>query len=349
MKNPSLLALATLLIALPAAAQIPLEVIRVTAPAELRSSQGLSSSVQAHNSVDEGDRVITGSNGRASLQFAQQSMITLGENSELYIHSADPPDVGQGAVMRVQLAHGDLQIDARPAEGALPQDFRINLGSLTMRVLGGYVWATADDKGETICLLEGAVEINNGAARHRLDGRNDCLGHRLDSNEVRIMTSTPEVMQALLARTAFDAQKSLAMSALPQHQAMAPANRPKIVEQQQRAVPKQIARPVPPDAPAATAPPKSTTATAAASSPAAGGWTVVVASLSDADAAERMKRKLAGDGLDAALQASSADPTRKQVIIGNYADQAGARREAAKLKTQARFKSAWVTRRSSEN
>lgn len=349
MKNPSLLALAALLIALPAAAQIPLEVIRATPPVELRNSQGLSSSIQAHNSVDEGDRVITGANGRLSLQFAQQSMITLGENSELYIHSADPPDVGQGAVMRVQLAHGDLQIDARPAEGALPQDFRINIGVLTMRVLGGYVWATADNEGETICLLEGAVEINNGAAQHRLDGRNDCLGHRLDSNEVRIMTSTPEVMQALLARTAFDAQKSLAMSALPQHQAMAPANRSKIVAQQ-RAVPAQISRPVasapPPDAPIKAISPKKATASSSSS---AGNWTVVVASLNDTDAAERMKRQLVGDGLDAALQASSADPTRKQVIIGNYSDQADARREVAKLKSQARFKSAWVTRRNSEN
>jgi hypothetical protein len=347
MKNASLLALVALLIALPAAAQIPLEVIRVTPPAELRSSQGLSSPIQAHNSVDEGDRVITGSDGRLSLQFAQQSMITLGENSELYIHSADPPDIGQGAVMRVQLGHGDLQIDARPAEGALPQDFRINLGSLTMRILGGYVWATADDKGETICLLEGAVEINNGTVRHRLDGRNDCLGHRLDSNEVRIMTSTPEVMQALLARTAFDASKRVAMSALPQHQAMAPANRPKTVTAQ-RAVPAEIARPADDSEPAA-APTKSKSAKKTGQASGGGGWTVVVASLNDAAAAERLKRQLAGDGLDSALQPSSADPTRQQVVVGNYADQADARREAAKLKTQARFKSAWVTRRSSEN
>jgi hypothetical protein len=346
MKKTSLMALAALLTALPAAAQIPLEVIRVTAPVELRT-QGLSSSIQPHNSVDEGDRVVTGRNGRASLQFAQQSMITLGENSELYIHSADPPDAGQGAVMRMQLTHGDLLLDARSTENVPPQDFRINLGSLTVRVLGGYVWATTDDSGETLCLLEGAAEITNGDTKHRLDGRNDCLGHRLDTNEVRIMTSTPEVMQALLARTAFDAPKGVAASALPQHLAMAPANRTKAMERRTlpNTRPIAIAAPAPDAAPAkAVASRKSSLATITA--PSGGGWTVVVASLNDADAAEHMKRQLAGEGLDAALQASAADPTRKQVIIGNYNNRTDAQREAGKLKAQARFKSAWVSHRS---
>lgn len=327
MKKFSPLALLALLLALPAAAEIPLESIRVASPAELRNL-GTATPLEPHAAVDEGDRIITGSGGRISLQFAQQSMITLGENSELYIHSADPPDVGQGAVMRIQLPHGDLLVDARSTENVPPQDFRINIGSLSARVLGGHLWATADSEGETLCLLDGAAEINNGEDRHRLDGSNDCLGHRLDSNEVRIMTSTPEVMQPLLARTAFDMPKNIAMAALPQHLAMAASNRPRIAAAQPIAV--QQPRPATP-APKAAAPAQPD------------GWTVVVASLSDAQAAEKMKNKLAREGLHAHLQISTADPTRQQVIIGSYKTQSDARKFAAKLKTQARFKGAWIT------
>lgn len=334
MRYHRLLALTALLIALPAAADIPLQSVRVTLPAELRS-QGQTTTLQPHTAVDEGDRIITGDGGRISLQFAEQSTITLGENSELYVHSADPPDAGQGAVMRLQLAHGDLQVDARTAENVPPQDFRLNIGALTVRVVGGHIWATADDKGETLCLLDGTVDISNGDERRRLDGRNDCLGHRLDSGEVRIVTSTPEVMQALLARTAFDAPKGTARAALPQHLAMAPANRPKASTQQRSAV-----------APASHADANaSTTSPAKTASPSSGGWTVVVASLADAQAAERMKNKLAGEGLHSSLQSSTADATRQQVIIGDYKTQAEARRYAATLKTQGRFKGAWVTRR----
>lgn len=330
MRYHRLLAFTALLIALPAAADIPLQSVRVTLPAELRS-QGQTTTLQPHTAVDEGDRIITGAGGRISLQFAEQSTITLGENSELYVHSADPPDTGQGAVMRLQMAHGDLQVDARAAENVPPQDFRLNIGSLTVRVVGGHIWATADDKGETLCLLDGTAEINNGEERHRLDGRNDCLGHRLDSGEVRIMTSTPEVMQALLARTAFDAPKGIARSALPQHLAMAPVTRIKASAQRRAAVTHSNA-----PAPAVAPPVKS-------ASP--GGWTVVVASLADAQAAERMKNRLAGEGLHSSLQPSAADATRQQVIIGNYKTQEEARRFAAKLKTQGRFKGAWITHR----
>ena len=337
MRYHRLFAFAALLVVLPATAEIPLRSVRVALPAELRS-QGQTTTIQQQTAVDEGDRIITGDGGRVSLQFAEQSMIMLGENSELYVHSADPPDVGQGAVMRLQLAHGDLQVDARPTENVLPQDFRLNIGSLAVRVLGGHVWATADDKGETLCLLDGAAEIDNGEEHHRLDGRNDCLGHRLDSGEVRIMTSTPEVIQALLARTSFDAPKGIARSALPQHLAMAAVNRPKADTRHTAAaaLPKASA------APMATAPPAENIAP-----PTTDGWTVVVASLADAQAAERMKNKLAGEGLHSSLQPSAADATRQQVIIGNYKTQAEARRFAAKLKTQVRYKGAWVTRRNS--
>lgn len=329
MKKFSPLALCALLMALPAAAEIPLESIRVTAPAEMRR-EGQTAALEPHAAVDEGDRIITGNGGRASLQFAQQSMMTLGENSELYIHSADPPDVGQGAVMRMQLAHGDLQVDARSAEGMPPQDFRINIGTLNARILGGHLWATADDQGETLCLLDGAAEITNGDDRHRLDGANDCLGHRLDSNEVRIMTSTPEIMQGLLARTAFDTPKGLAASILPEHLAMAPVNR----------LHPTASRPV--VAQSSTAPATKPTSKAQAA-PSSDGWTVVVASLSDTQAAEKMKQKLAREGLHSSLQPSAADPTRQQVIIGTYKNQNEARQFAAKLKQQARFKGAWVT------
>lgn len=338
MKKLSPLALSCLLIALPASAEIPLETIRVTAPAELRS-QGQSAALEPHAAVDEGDRIITGQGGRASLQFAGQSMITLGENSELYIHSADPPDLGQGAVMRMQLAHGDLQVDARTTESTPPQDFRINIGALSARILGGHLWATADDQGETLCLLDGAAEINNGEDQHRLDGRNDCLGHRLDSNEVRIVTSTPEIMQSLLARTAFDAPNAATTAALPPHLAMAPASRAKSGATN----PPPSAQPAKPAA-SASAVPK-----APAKAHVAAGWTIVVASLADAQAAENLKRKLAREGLHSDLQPSAADPTRQQVVIGQYKSQEEARQQAAKLKLKARFKGAWITQYRGQN
>jgi hypothetical protein len=171
-----LLVITLLATALPATAQIPLESVQVVPPASI-IHDGARAGLRSRQLVAAGDNVQTGGNGTANLRFAGDGVLTLGNASQLFIHSAEPAIPGRGALLRLQLLHGELALEAYPAANTLPQDYRLNLGPLRVRALGADLWAFASDGGEAVCLRQGALEVVGDAGSQRLDVPGDCLLH----------------------------------------------------------------------------------------------------------------------------------------------------------------------------
>ena len=190
--------LATL--AQPAWATIPLVPVGISPPAQLiRDNRAVS--LQAHQSLDEGDIIKTGNNASVMMYFADDGVITLGSNSYLFAHSASPPILGRGAVLRIQLLRGELTLDAYPAGKSVPKDYRLNIGPLRIRALGADLWAHTNSKSETVCLHQGAVEITGTAGDQRLDIPGQCLQHQANGSLHILEGAETELKNRLLGTT----------------------------------------------------------------------------------------------------------------------------------------------------
>jgi hypothetical protein len=180
-------------------AQIPLETEEVVLPAQLEHD-GRTVTLLPRKPVAEGDTIRTGDRASVNLRFARDGVITLGNASQLFIHSAAPASPGRGALLRLQLLRGELTLDAYPASHTFAQDYRLNLGPLRVRALGADLWAYASDAGEAICLRQGALEITGEAGEQRLDLPGQCLQHSA-GGEPKLVQATETDLKAHLLGT----------------------------------------------------------------------------------------------------------------------------------------------------
>lgn len=188
-----------------AAGRLPVDALRVALPAQYERG-GSAANLLPKQQLESGDVVRTGDNGRIMLSFAALSTLTLGGDAELLLHSADPPSRGRGALLRLKLSRGALRVEARPKPNLPPQDIRLNVGRLKLRIYGSEVWTEVSERGETVCLLSGAIEIIGPIGDERLDLPNECL---VVSNENRRMVLKPgDALSRKLARTAFGAEQN---------------------------------------------------------------------------------------------------------------------------------------------
>jgi hypothetical protein len=280
------------------------------------------------------------------------SLLTLGADAELFLHSADPPDAGRGALLRAQLVRGALRVDGRPKSGLPPQDLRLNLGQLRLRVFGAEVWMERSASAETVCLLSGAVEIQSSAGPERLDAPGDCLLFGAHGRRLHVRPDGEETLARKLVRTAF-AEDYVTRIAAEQAPAAAPA---------QAAPPGTEAAPVP--APAAIPPPPAPSAPRGAApggavglppAPAAGaagpgrrepasGWTVVVASFPEQPAAEAEAARLRALGLQPTVRSRTDQGiTKYRVTLGAFAAKEEARAYGVQVQGRHALASFWLT------
>ncbi|HVT36164.1 MAG TPA: hypothetical protein VHE37_11285, partial [Nevskiaceae bacterium] len=193
-----------------ALAALPLQVQRVAAPAQLLHA-GKKTLLTPRKPIEAGDRLVVGHIGRVGLRLVPSGELLLGEDSELFVHSAEPGTAGGGTVVRLALTHGSLHLDSLPRDGQPAEDMRLNVGTLRVRVLGAEVWAGAEPGvAETVCLLQGTVDIATDFGNEHLDTPGDCL--RFGANHVRMLLR-PEndgVLARKLARTTFAGDPPLA-------------------------------------------------------------------------------------------------------------------------------------------
>lgn len=290
------------------AQRLPMAAMRVAEPVELRRGEEVSA-LRSGSPLLADDRIVTGPQGRAALQLAGGGQLRLGGDSALRLHSADAPDAGIGGVARMVLERGALRLDAR---APLPQDYRLNVGRLRLRVYGGEAWTELGARGENVCLLSGAVEIVTESGTERLDQPGACLLFGHSGNRLPVQADTGEALARKLLRTAFadDVNARFEADQTP------PAPGPPVTYEV-----------LPPAAAAAT--PR---------------WTLVLASFPDAASAEAAAQRWSATGETLQVRRSdSPSGARYRLTLGEYGELAAARAALTELRSRHRDAGeAWV-------
>lgn len=296
-----------LLPALPAAAADGLVALRVAPPVTLLRG-GEPQSFVADLAIRDGDGIRTGNNARAALQLDRGSIVTLGDDAELYVHSVDAAR-GRAALARMVLNRGALRVDAITIPGLGSQDFRINAGRLRVRIYGAEAFIELNQDSESVCLLRGAIEVQAGDGKQaRVDDPGDCLALDRGGNLMRIQPN-PQTLLARLDATDFDRRH---YSAPPQAAAQASTVKPSAAKPPQAA-------------------------------PAPGTWTVVIGSFGDAESATLEAAALREQGYAAEVHTATREgQVLNRIGIGRFDSADAARAYAQTLKQRMQISNAWI-------
>jgi len=314
MRTLAALALAAASHASAAAERLPLDAVRIAAPVELRRGEQVIDLGRGAPLL-AGDRIVTAPQGRIALRLAGGGQLRLGGDSALYLHSAEAPEIGRGGIARLVLERGALRLDARVPSPQLPQDYRLNIGRLHLRVFGSEAWAELTPRGENICLLSGALEIDSDAGAERLDQPGQCVLFGSGGNRLLVQADTGEALPRKLLRTAFagDIDARFAADRAPATKPVAPA------PAAAAALPEAAAAaPTPGTAPAAARP----------------RWTLVLASFPDAAAAEAAVQRWQARGETPQLRRSETPSgARYRLTQGEFEELGEARAALARLRS----------------
>lgn len=300
---------------------LPLAVSRVAPTAELRRGDDILE-LRSRVALHPEDRIVTGPQGRVALQLYGGGALRLGGDSTLRLHSVEPPGPGNGGVAKLILERGALRLDARGRSGRPPQDYRLNVGRLRLRVFGGEAWTELTARGENVCLLSGAVEIVADTGSERLDEPGGCLLFGL-AGRLPVRGDGGEALPRKLLRTAFADD----------------INARALAEQ----TPEPALEALPTADPAAALP-LPLPADPLPSAPAGPRWTLVLASFPDPAAAESAVRSWLGQGETPQVRRSDTPSgVRYRLTVGDYAELAQARAALAELRgRQLNAAEAWV-------
>lgn len=307
------LALLLLAVAIPAGAaeqRLPLDAVRIAAPVELRRGEQVVDLGRGAALLAE-DRIVTGPQGRVALRLAGGGQLRLGGDSALRLHSAEEPEVGRGGIARLVLERGALRLDARVPPPQLPQDYRLNIGRLHLRVFGSEAWVELTPRGENICLLSGALEIDSATGAERLDQPGQCVLFGSGGNRLQVQADTGEALPRKLLRTAFagDIDARFAADRTP---AVAPVTR----------------------SPAVAAALPQSAAAGPAAVPARPRWTLVLASFPEAALAEAALQHWQARGETLQLRRTETPSgARYRLTQGEFEELGAARAALARLRS----------------
>jgi hypothetical protein len=266
--------------------------------------------------IAAGDQLRTGATGRGSLRFGA-TLMTLGADGALRVAGVDEADAAssRSAQLRLELVRGVVRIDGTN-ERKLPQDVRLNVAELRLRVFGADVWAEASERRRSVCLLSGAVEVQTGSgSTERLDRAGDCLV--VDTAGTRRQQPDAQAMRARLALTDYVASPvAVANNAAP------------------------VAVPAP-GAPAARQEPAKIAAVTPAT---ATGWTLVTAALADSESAEAEAQGLVEMGLPGVVRIHDLPTGQRvyRVTIGSFATKQLAEQFGVDVKTRFGMTQIWA-------
>jgi len=156
-------------VGLPALAASLAVVDMVQMPAWLEHA-GRSQPLEVNVTVNNGDRIRTGSGARATLKLADGSTVKLGENAALgfYSRSLRPQRVFKGALDVVQ---GAFRFTALPTS-VDSRDINIRVGTATAEIdsMGGTdLWGKSDGVRNLILLIEGRTVLGYGGKALAVD------------------------------------------------------------------------------------------------------------------------------------------------------------------------------------
>ncbi|MDB5972940.1 MAG: Sporulation related protein [Hydrocarboniphaga sp.] len=252
-----------------------------------------------------GDQLRTGINGRGSLRFGV-TMMTLGPDAALKVGSIQQPAGGLNGRVDLDLGEGAFRVDGTE-EHRLPQDVRLTMLDLRLRIFGADVWASAGATRREVCLLSGAVEIVGVSGSERLDVPGDCLSS--DASGLHRQKADDASMKQRLALTDYASLKAAAAAA-----AIAAAPRQE---------------------PAKIAPVTAATAS---------GWTLVAAALADSESAEAEAQGMVEMGLPGVVRIHDLPDGQRvyRVTIGSFATKEQAVQFGAEVKKRFGMTQIWA-------
>ena len=108
-------------------------------------------------SLASGDRITTGSTGKARVQLDDGSELSLSANSEFQIKSEDKTSIGRGYF---ELFMGKVRVLVKKRANANAPTFRIRASDAVMGVRGTEFIVEASRDGAALCTFEGSVEVD---------------------------------------------------------------------------------------------------------------------------------------------------------------------------------------------
>ena len=105
-----------------------------------------------------GDSVRTGAGSRALVKLSEGSTVKLGENGSLLISEINPESGGFfKAAMRV--AEGAFRFTTDLLQKARRREVSIRVATVTAGIRGTDLWGKSAGDRQTVCLIEGAIEV----------------------------------------------------------------------------------------------------------------------------------------------------------------------------------------------
>ena len=309
-------------VALPARAEIPLDVAEVVQGAQLLRD-GRVIPLQMGQTLKDGDSIKT-SDWRSSvtLHFVRDGVLTLGRSSQLFIDGASPSTLGRGEVLRAQLVRGELTLEAYPAHNTVPKDYRLNIGPFQVRALGADLCAHVDGESETVSLHQGALEITGSTGEQRLDFAGDCLQHRNGKPPRFLPGGETELRDRLLAADQGPANTANAPAA-PANAVAAPTPTEIVVKESEPA-PASVQRSTPVPTPVPVA--RKVTVDHKPH------WVIVLATAHSRAAADDAAYKLAKRTLRTTVRDTGKGPQPFSITFGNFETKKEADQFAQKLR-----------------
>ena len=190
--------------ALPAFAAGELTVSRITGSATINQA-GKPQPAALKQVLKPGDVLAAGSKSRAGLNFGTGGSFTLAGLSELQVFEASTGTGKTPALAKLKLLAGAVRVVSAPGSGKLAQDVRLNVGLLKTRVFGAEIWGASTAEGDTVCVVQGAVEVQTSAtaAPERLSEAGSCLRRDPDGKLSRLTAVSDAILPAAIAATAF--------------------------------------------------------------------------------------------------------------------------------------------------
>lgn len=329
-----------------------------------------------------GDRVETGVQGRAALDFAGATRVRVGTETTLEVQRQNPVTLSERvAVLKLTLVDGRVRIDSR-SEGAVTQDIRLAVDELRLRVESADVYVESHEGRRLLCVLDGRLQLQGVRGYDELEVPGECL----QINNGVVMRQMPDsaTTGARLRTLAFSeeqpARPAVALVPAPVQPIARPVPLPppppRPIPVEPAPAPAVAAPPLPAALPAAAvpavtasaavapaavslppapvaavsaapvvrAPAVPAVATAPAAAPATGGWTLVAAALADAESAELEARGLVASGLSSRVRpiVSRNGQTLYRVTVGEFATRDAAAAYADQIRQRYALPQLWI-------
>ncbi len=222
----SVLAL-SVLAAVPALASGELAVSRLTGTATI-SHDGKSQPASIKQGLMPGDVIAAGARSRAGLSLGNGGAFTLAGLSELQVFDADKGSAKTPALAKLKLLAGAVRVVSNAGTGKLPQDVRLNVGTLKTRIYGSEAWGASTAEGDTVCLISGAIEIQTSSTEplERLSEPGACLRRSPEGKVSKLTAAGDAILPAAIAATAFPPPEPLPAPVPPPAMMAKPAAAP---------------------------------------------------------------------------------------------------------------------------